>query len=320
MVDFATLKKNRQANTQKLIDSLNQPQQTSSNDDNRFWKPTLDDEKGVGSAVIRFLPASDEDTLAYVKYYEHAFKGPTGKWYIEKSLSTLGQQDCVGKLNARLWATGVESDKDLARKMKRQIRYVSNILVVNDPAKPENNGKVFLYRYGPKIFEFIQTLLKPEADALTGQTPESIDAFDMWEGANLQIRMTKTKHGWNYDKTDWSAKAPIDKNDAVIEAVFKQCTSLKEFVDEKNYKAPEALEKRLIEVLGAGLVGSGIEVIEGYQANSSASLGTRVAPPMQVAKPAQPSSSADVPFDLDTPPTGELGSDDDDDFFSNLMK
>lgn len=318
MVDFASLRKNRQEKSQELIKSFEQPQQQqSSGGDDRFWKPTLDDEKGVGSAVIRFLPTPDDTTLDYVKYYEHAFKGATGKWYIEKSLSTLGQQDCVGKLNARLWATGVESDKDLARKMKRQIRYVSNILVVNDPAKPENNGKVFLYRYGPKIFEFIQTKLKPEADALTGQVPPSVDAFDMWEGANLQIRMKKTEHGWNYDKTDWSPVCPVDKNDAVIEAIFKQAASLAEFVDAKNFKTQESLEKRLVEVLGTGYVGSGVEVIEG----GSFSAPAQAAPAQQRAAPqaqAPAASTKDIPFDPDPLPTTGLG--DDDDFFNNLMK
>lgn len=322
MVDFAKLKANRSANTAKLLEAMNkQETQGSNQDDSRFWKPTLDDEKGVGAAVIRFLPVPDEETLSYSKYFEHAFKGPTGKWYIEKSLSTIGQRDCMSSLNGRLWATGVESDKELARKFKRQTRYIANILVVNDPAKPENNGKVFLYRFGPKVFEFIQTLLKPTPDELTGQTPPSVDAFDMWEGANLQLRMTKTKHGWNYDKTDWSAVCPVAKSDSDIEAVFKQTSSLVEFTAPTQFKSAEALEKRLVEVLGSGYVGSDVEVIEGGYKGSVTQQQTASAP-AQTTRNSSSNLDDDIPLTPDnksTSPFKDDLSDDDDEFFNSLM-
>lgn len=323
MVDFAKLKANRSTNTAKLLEAMNKTEtQSSSQDDSRFWKPTLDDEKGVGAAVIRFLPVPDEATLAYSKYFEHAFKGDSGKWYIEKSLSTIGQRDCMSSLNSRLWGTGVDSDKELARKMKRQTRYITNILVVNDPAKPENNGKVFLYRFGPKVFEFIETLLKPAPDELTGATAPSVDAFDMWEGANLQLRMTKTKYGWNYDKTDWSAVCPVAKTDEAIQAIYEKTQSLAEFTAPSQFKTPEALEKRLVEVLGNGYVGSGVEVIEGgYKAPQQESR-TQA---QTASAPSQPTASSseddDLPFEpTNSKQTATAGFDDDDAFFEDLMK
>jgi hypothetical protein len=316
MVDFSKLKANRAQNTQKAVEALNQKSETN-NEDSRFWKPTLDKEKGSGGAVIRFLPSKDEGALGYVTYYEHAFKGPTNKWYIERSLSSIGGKDSVASINARLWATNQEANKAICRRQKRQTRYVANILVVNDPAHPEFNGKTFLYRFGPMIFGFVEKALKPVADAITGKTPDVLDAFDMWEGADFELRIKDTKDGWNYGDSKFADVSPVADNDSLIEAVYNQTLSLAEFVDNKNYKSVADLDKRLIEVLGLTI--SGLEVIEGYGKSFPSSTQQQASAPAQASSetPATPA----VPFDADpVKSTTTFGSSEDEDFFNDLMK
>jgi hypothetical protein len=317
MVDFAKLKANRAENTAKLVESLAKTQNGGSTDA-RFWTPTMNPETKLGGAVIRFLPSPDDDALGYVTYYEHAFQNPAKtKWYIERSLSSIGQTDAVASLNRRLWATGIKENKDIASRQKRNQRFITNILVVNDPAKPENNGKVFLYRFGPKIFSFIEKALKPEADAITGVKPPVLNAYDLWEGANFEIRFKDTSNGWNYDDCKFSAVSPVAPSDALIEAVFKQTYSLAEFTDAKNYKSPDELAKRLSEVLGTHI--AGIEVIEGSgftveQAKAQQRQQT-AAPEQQTAKAQEDTS---IPFEVDTVKP-VFASDSDDAFFNDLM-
>jgi hypothetical protein len=324
MVDFAKLKANRAENTAKLIESLSKNQ--NGNEDARFWKPTMNPDTKMGGAVIRFLPSPDDDVLGYVRYYEHAFQNPAKtKWYIERSLSSIGQQDAVASLNRRLWATGIKENKDLASKQKRNERLTSNILVINDPAKPENNGKVFLYRFGPKILSFIDARLKPKEDPITGEKPPVMDAFDLWEGANFEIRFKDTDNGWNYDECKFSNPAPVAQSDALIEAIFKQTHSLQEFVDAKHYKSPDELAKRLAEVLGSHI--AGIEVIEGSgfsvtDAKKQQSQQQAAPTKSEASAPITGTSYADtadtsVPFEVDT--TTKLETTEDEEFFNSLM-
>lgn len=319
MVDFAKLKSAQAKNTADLVASLKQPTQQKSYDDDRQWKLTLDKEKNLGGAVIRFLPTKDDATLSYVSYFEHSFKNESNnKYYIERSLSSLNPpvRDALSLLNARLWQTGTESNKQIARNQKRNTRYVANILVVNDPAHPDNNGKVFLYKFGPKIFSFIQNAVKPEVDALTGVAPDSMDVFDMWNGANLELRIKNTTNGWNYDASKFSKLAPVHANDSLIEAVFNQTYSLSEFVAESNYKTPEALAKRLLDVLGTSI--AGIEVIEGGSNDfPSANKPQETQAPRQMESQTKDDSSS--LFDGTPIKEATFEKSADEDFFATLM-
>ena len=211
--------------------------------DERMWKPELD-KSGNGYAVIRFLPATDM-TKSWVKLYSHAFQGPTGQWYIENSLTTLpGQKDPVSEHNTALWNSGVESDKELARKQKRKLSYYSNIYVVSDPKHPENEGKVFLFRYGKKIWDKISEAATP---AFEDEKP--LNAFDLDEGANFKLKIRKVDGYWNYDKSEFEAPSAILDDDNAIERIWKEQYSLADFTAPSNFKSYEELKTRLDAVL-----------------------------------------------------------------------
>lgn len=217
----------------------------SSGKDERFWKPTVD-KAGNGYAVIRFLPSMDAEELPWVRYWDHGFKGPTGKYYIEKSLTSIGQTDPVGEMNQKLWNSGIESDKEICRQRKRRLHYVSNIMVVSDPANPDNEGKVFLYEYGKKIFDKIMDLMQPQ---FPDEKP--VNPFDMWEGADFTMKIRKVDGYRNYDKSEFkSTSALLEGDDAKLEAVFNKMYNLGEFVDPAKYKTYDELKKHLMDVLG----------------------------------------------------------------------
>ena len=251
----------RKSNTlDKLLASVqeeNAPQEKKSYVDERLWKPELD-KSGTGQAVIRFLPAKDGEELPWIKLWKHAFQGPTGKWFIENSLTTLNQKDPVSEHNSELWNTGLESDKETARKQKRKLEYYSNIYVVSDPKHPENNGKVFLFRYGKKIFDKIMAAMQPEFE---DETP--INPFDFWEGANFKLKIRKVDGYWNYDKSEFDNPSALFDNDEKIEEVWKSAYPLAEFSASTNFKSYEELKTRLDAVLsGSVTVGNVAEQME----------------------------------------------------------
>ena len=224
--------------------------------DERKWKPTRD-KSGNGYAVIRFLPAKEGDDLPWAKYWDHFFKGPTGQWYVEKSLTTIGKDDPVSEMNTKLWNSGIESDKQIARDRKRRLHYVSNIYVVNDPANPENEGKVFLYEYGKKIFDKIMDSMRPQ---FQDETP--VNPFDLWKGANFKIKIAKVEGYVNYYRSSFDAPTPLAE-DSQLEAIYNQEYSLKEFTDETTFKPYDELKLKLTRVLGeAGAVTSSAESME----------------------------------------------------------
>ena len=237
----------RKSNTlDKLLSQVqaeNAPQEKKSYVDERLWKPELD-KSGTGSAVIRFLPAPDGEELPWVKVFKHAFQGPTGKWYIENSLTTIGKNDPVSEHNSALWNTGLETDKETARKQKRKLEYYSNIYVVNDPKHPENNGKVFLFRYGKKIFDKIMAAMQPEFE---DETP--INPFDFWEGANFKLKIRKVDGYWNYDKSEFDSVSALKDSDDALDSIWKTQHSLTEFTAPTNFKSYDELKKRLDDVL-----------------------------------------------------------------------
>ena len=250
-MSFASLKKASAGGStfEKLtreIDKLNQPAAGSSADE-RFWKPELD-KSGNGYAVIRFLPAPDGEEMPWAKVWSHAFKGPGGQWYIENSLTTLGKDDPVGELNRELWNSGRDSDKEIARAQKRKLSYYSNIYVVQDPAHPENEGRVFLYKFGKKIFDKLVEAMQP---AFADETP--VDPFNFWKGADFKLKIRKVDGYWNYDKSEFAGPGTLGNfDDDKLESIWKEGHSLADFEDSKNFKSYEQLQARLNLVLGKG--------------------------------------------------------------------
>jgi|TARA_B100001057_G_scaffold499067_1_gene608365 hypothetical protein len=216
--------------------------------DDRMWKPTVDKQNN-GYAVIRFLPATEGAELPWVRYWDHGFKGPTGKWYIEKSLTSIGQEDPVGELNSKLWNTGLESDKETARRQKRRLHHVSNILVVSDPGNPANEGKVFLYQYGKKIFDKLMDAMQPDfADE------EPINPFDFWTGANFKLKIRDVEGYRNYDKSEFSRQEALSEDDAKLEGIYNSMHDLNKYAEE-GYKSYAELKTKLMSVLGEAAVG-----------------------------------------------------------------
>jgi len=243
-MSFQDLKNKAGAIDSNLQAAASSTTEKKSYGDDRQWKPTVD-KAGNGYAVIRFLPAVEGDDLPWAKYWDHFFQGPTGQWYVEKSLTTLGKDDPVSEMNSKLWNTGIESDKDIARKRKRRLHYVSNICVVSDPENPENNGKVFLYTYGAKIFEKIMNSMQPQYEDETAVNP-----FDLWKGANFKMKIAQVAGFRNYDRSEFGGAEALNADDTVLEDIYNKEYSLKEFTDPSTYKTYSELNLKLTRVLG----------------------------------------------------------------------
>ena len=243
-MSFQDLKNKAGAIDSNLQAAASSTTEKKSYGDDRQWKPTVD-KAGNGYAVIRFLPAVEGDDLPWAKYWDHFFQGPTGQWYVEKSLTTLGKDDPVSEMNSKLWNTGIESDKDIARKRKRRLHYVSNICVVSDPENPENNGKVFLYTYGAKIFEKIMNSMQPQYEDETAVNP-----FDLWKGANFKMKIAQVAGFRNYDRSEFGGAEALNADDAVLEDIYNKQYSLKEFTDASTFKSYSELNLKLTRVLG----------------------------------------------------------------------
>jgi hypothetical protein len=244
-MSFASLKKSS-GNFKQLAEALEKQStpQSSNNTEDRFWKPEVD-KAGNGYAVIRFLPAPEGEDLPWVRVFDHGFQGPGG-WYIENSLTTLGHQDPVSEYNSKLWNSGVEANKEIARKQKRRLKYIANIVVVSDPKNPDNEGKVFLYQFGKKIFDKITEAMNP---AFEDETP--LNPFDFWEGANFKLKIRQVEGYRNYDKSEFDAQSSLlNGDDDALEALWKTQYSLQEFLDPKNFKSYDELKARLDKVLG----------------------------------------------------------------------
>lgn len=246
-MSFANLKSSRGSSIDQLVkaaEAVSTKTETKSYADDRFWKPTQD-KAGNGYAVIRFLPAKEGEDLPWVRYWDHGFKGPTGLWYIENSLTSIGQPDPVSESNGLLWNSGREEDKQTARDRKRRLHYVSNIMVVSDSANPEAEGKVFLYKFGKKIFDKIKDAMQPEF-----QDEAPMNPFDFWDGANFKLKIRQVEGYRNYDKSEFAAPSPIAEEDSAIEAIWTQQHSLAAIVDPSNFKSYDELKKKLDFVLG----------------------------------------------------------------------
>ena len=244
-MSFAKLKKQSKLGslTAKLVKEVEKMNNNGTSGDDRLWKLDVD-KSGNGYAVIRFLPAPDGEDLPFVKLYSHAFQG-SGGWYIENSLTTLGQKDPVSEYNTQLWNNGTDSGKETARKQKRKLTYTSNIYVVKDPANPENEGKVFLFKYGKKIFDKLTAAMQPEFE-----DEEAIDPFDFWQGANFKLKAKNVAGYRNYDSSEFAPQSPLLDDDDALEAIWKKEISLAEIVATDQFKTYEDLKRRLDYVLG----------------------------------------------------------------------
>ena len=254
---FADLKRSRKSLYDKIVTETNKMQSGGNQGgaDTRFWQPEVD-KAGNGYAIIRFLPAPKGEDLPWVRLFSHGFQGPGG-WYIENSLTTLNEKDPVGEYNSMLWNRGDEAGKDQARKQKRRLNYISNIYVVKDPSNPKNEGKVFLYKFGKKIFDKINDLMNPEFE-----DEAAINPFDFWEGANFKMKIRNVEGYRNYDKSEFdSASALLDEDDE-LERIWGTQYSLQEFLDRKNFKSFAELQAKLNRVLGATAVSSTAEEVD----------------------------------------------------------
>ena len=246
-MSFAALKKNSASSFDKLTQELDKisNSEKSGGADERLWKPELD-KSGNGYAVIRFLPAPEGEDLPWAKVFSHAFQGPGG-WYIENSLTTINKSDPVGDLNRQLWNSGHDADKEVARKQKRKLSYYSNIYVVRDPLHPENEGRVFLFKYGKKIHDKIIAAMQPEFE---DETP--INPFDFWQGADFKLKIKKVAGYWNYDSSEFASQGTLGNfDDDKLESIYSKQYSLTAFTDPSNFKTFDELEKRLAAVLTA---------------------------------------------------------------------
>ena len=245
-MSFSSLKKNKSDIFSKLQKQLEQTTKVGTVDE-RIWKPTVD-KAGNGFAVIRFLPAGDGEDMPFVKMYSHAFQGPGG-WYIENSLTTLGQKDPLGEYNRELWNSGDESLKDQVRKQKRKLQYYANIYVVKDPGNPDAEGKVFLYKFGKKIYDKIMDAVN--GDELEGR--EGFNPFDFWQGADFKLRVKKVAGYPNYDSSEFLDPSTLEGlDDAQLESIWTRQYALQPLVAQDQFKTYEQLQERLNRVLNLG--------------------------------------------------------------------
>jgi hypothetical protein len=273
----------------KEVEKIANPQsESNSKNDDRYWQPEVD-KAGNGYAVIRFLAPPKGEELPWVRIWNHGFQGPTGKWYIENSLTTLGKQDPVSELNTELWNSGSEANKEVARKQKRKLTYITNILVVQDTKHPENEGKVFLYKFGKKIFDKIKDVAEPQFE-----DEKPLNPFDFWEGANFKLKIRNVEGYRNYDKSEFDTPSPVSNDDSIIEAIWSKQHSLTAFLEPKNFKSYDELKKKLTMVLSNGA--PPVKPAESVDLDEDASF-TR--PAAQVTRTPAPTPKQDVNFDDD---------------------
>jgi hypothetical protein len=288
-MDIQTLRKMRNSDFGAIANAFekvaNPQTEQKSYADDRFWR-LEGDKAGNGTATIRFLPRVEGDELPWVKIFSHGFQGPTGKWYIENSLTTIGENDPVGELNTQLWNSGSEANKEIARKQKRKLSFIANIYVVSDPKHPENEGKVFLFKFGKKIFDKIMDKARP-----TFEDEKPVNVFDFWEGANFKLRMRKKDGYANYDESVFTDPVALGDDDIIVSAANSQ-HKLAEFIDRKNFKSYDELKKKLNDVL------SGDSFVGKSAAEMSSEEPVSAQPPKINSKPAPKIASVDDDDDV----------------------
>jgi len=314
MSTFANMKKNRQSLMDSVRTAVEKSQtETQSYQDDRFWKPEQD-KGGNGFAVIRFLPQSEGEEVPWVKYWEHGFQGPGG-WYIENCLTSIGQKCPVCEFNSELWNNGPEADKDQVRRQKRKLRHVSNIYIVHDPANPQNEGKVMLYRYGKRIYDKLSEAMNPEFKDEVAFNP-----FDFWEGANFKLKIRKVE-GWpNYDKSEFDRQGPLSQDDAEMERIWGLQYKLQDFLDPSKFKSYEELQASLSRALGKakniGTAADSVEEREDILLESPSTKFGRINTP----KEEEPQVELNIDTDTEEEVAETSGSSDKMDYFARLAE
>lgn len=304
-MSFANLKRSSSKSFEKINQELSKLTQKSfKNDDDEYWKPTID-KAGNGYAVIRFLPEAEGEDIPFVMTWDHGFQGPGG-WYIENSLTTLGKDDPVSEYNSKLWNASQDDnspERKQARNQKRRLSYHSNIYVVKDPGNPDNEGKVFKYKYGKKIFDKIKDAMHPEFEG-----EEAINPFDMWTGADFKLKIRKVEGYRNYDKSEFDKPSPISEDDDVLENIYNSLYKLQPLLDEKNFKSYDELKAKLYRVLG--------------ETPNASSNNARDEAPREASYSAGKTAEAKVAPEADDTPPFSVGDDDDDDldFFKKIAE
>lgn len=243
-----SIKNNSKSSIDKLIGLLEEKNDTKSYKDDRFWRPEQD-KSGNGFAIIRFLPGVDNDT-PIIPLNSHAFQGPGG-WYIENCLTTIGQKDPVVELNSMLWNSGLDSDKDLARQRKIKKHWISNVYVVSDPSNPQNEGKVFLFKFGSQIKDMLLNAMKPEFVQDEKINPFSMDA----DGANFRIKIKRENSFITYKYSKFDMPSDLTKDSNLKDRLTKSQYALQPFADPSSFKTYDELKSRMNEVLGGDIRG-----------------------------------------------------------------
>jgi hypothetical protein len=309
-VDFQSLKKNRSKSLEKLNEQLTKISSKSYADPNegKFWKPTRDS-AGNGFAIIRFLDSPQGEDMPFVRLWDHGFQGPGG-WYIENSLTTIGQPDPVSELNTKLWSVSTDDaspEKRQARNQKRRLHYISNVYIVKDSGNPENEGKVFLFKYGKKIWDKLNDLMNPSFE-----DEKPVNPFDLWEGANFRLKIRVFEGYPNYDKSEFDSPSPLFEDDQEIETAWKKSHSLKELVDPKNFKTYDELKAKMHRVLG--ITGSDADL----RSKAAGSADEDIYEELDLSKSVPPKKEAAAPSMKEEIPSAD--DDDDLEFFRNLSK
>lgn len=286
-MSFKDMKK-KSTDFSKIQDALEkQVKGSESYKDDRFWKPELDSASN-GYAVIRFLPPVEGEDVPWVRVFNHGFQGKGG-WFIENCPTTIGGKCPVCEANSELWNSGSDDDKEVARARKRKLTYISNVLVVSDPKNPQNEGKVFLFKYGKKIFDKIMEKLQPEFD-----DDEAVNVFDFWKGADFKLKIRKVAGYVNYDKSEFDNAAPLmGGDDAKLEGVWKQQHKLQEFIQASEFKSYDELSTKMKSVLKESTAGAKTaEDMDGVESQFEAPKFKTSKPPKMAEKKA-PSDDAE---------------------------
>lgn len=295
-MSFAALKNNRTDLT-KLVEAASSgpgETKTDNRNDERFWQPTRD-KAGNGYAVIRFLPGDAEAPTPWVRYWDHFFKGPTGQWYVEKSLTSIGQADPLSESNSKLWnEDGSEEAKRIVRERKRNLRYIANVLIISDPSAPENEGQVKLYRFGKKIFDKIMDSMQPQ---FPDEAP--VNPFDMWNGADFTVKIRKVEGYPNYDASAFKSPSAIAGSDDDLEAIYNKQHDMTEWTDPKNFKSYDELKARLAVVLGESSTPMTAKVMGSLDQTSDTPGFPEQATPSVTSAPAPVVSTAESSMDDD---------------------
>ena len=297
-MDIQALRKMRNQDFSKIageFEKIANPQtESKSYVDDRFWR-LEGDKAGNGTATLRFLPRVEGDELPWVRIFSHGFQGPTGKWYIENSLTTLGENDPVGELNTQLWNSGSEANKEIARKQKRKLSFIANVLIVSDPKHPENEGQVKLFKFGKKIFDKIMDKARP-----TFEDEKPVNVFDLWEGANFKLRMRKKDGYANYDESLFTEPVAVSEDEEELLRIVNAQHKLSEFTDRKNFKSYDELKKKLSEVLSG----------DSFASKSAAEIAEEEDRPVRAAP--EPTKSVAAPVQKAKPTPTSVEDDDED--------